>query len=264
MRRSFPRVAAALAAVAVVLAFPALAAPKPKPDIAFRNKAAEVTVIIDPALKTAPALAANLLAEGRRWAEQRRSDADAARRDEGNSFPRDGYSYERRYQVASTVADRYVSILRNDYEYTGGAHPNSDVDTILWDRQAGKRISIRPFFRETANGGPAMKAMVAGVIAALKAEKARRGLDEQPEMNWFKGIEPSLLKIGPVVLAPSTQAGRSAGLTFNYAPYAVGAYAEGFYRAFVPWQQLKPYLSAEGEAIFGGERAKSDVDKDDD
>ena len=33
------------------------------------------------------------------------------------------------------------------------------------------------------------------------------------------------MKIGPVTLAPSTAAGKSSGLTFHYAPYAVGAYA---------------------------------------
>ena len=40
--------------------------------------------------------------------------------------------------------------------------------------------------------------------------------------------------------------------------YAVGAYAEGPYTAFVPWTQLKPYLSPGGAAIFGGQRPKND------
>ena len=35
--------------------------------------------------------------------------------------------------------------------------------------------------------------------------------------------------IGAVTLAPSTEAGRSSGLTFHYPPYAVGPYAEGEY-----------------------------------
>ncbi len=38
--------------------------------------------------------------------------------------------------------------------------------------------------------------------------------------------------------------GKSSGLTFHYPPYAVGPYAEGEYVAFVPWETLKPYLSA--------------------
>ena len=53
----------------------------------------------------------------------------------------------------------------DDGTYTGGAHPNTRIDTILWDRDARKRISIRPFFIETADNGPTMNAMRRGVIA---------------------------------------------------------------------------------------------------
>ena len=74
--------------------------------------------------------------------------------------------------------------------------------------------------------------------------------------EWFKSLQPSLFKIGAVVLEPSTEQGKSSGLTFHYSPYAVGAYAEGAYTAFVPWLILRPYLSPEGLAIFGGTKPK--------
>jgi hypothetical protein len=143
---------------------------------------------------------------------------------------------------------------------THGAHPGSDVNTILWDKAEGKRISIRPLFTETADNGATMKAMVKAVIASLKIEKKKRDASETATAEWFKGVEPSLLKIGAVTLAPSTEAGKSSGLTFHYPPYAVGPYAEGDYVAFVPWEALKPYLTAEGVRIFGGARPKSDED----
>ena len=63
-----------------------------------------------------------------------------------------------------------------------------------------------------------------------------------------------------MTLAPSTEAGKSSGLTFHYPPYAVGPYAEGEYVAFVPWETLKPYLTPEGATIFGGARPKGDDD----
>ena len=94
------------------------------------------------------------------------------------------------------VDGRYVSIVRADYEYTGGAHPNSSSDTILWDRSAGKRISIRPFFTETADNGPTLKAMRQGVIASLEGreKETRRGRHAMPDA--IEAIEPKLLKIG--------------------------------------------------------------------
>ena len=126
---------------------------------------------------------------------------------------------------------------------TGGAHPNSDVNTILWDATANKTHQHPAFFTETADDGPTMKAMVKAVIASLNVEKKKRDATETATAEWYKGLEPKLLKIGAVTLAPSTVSGKSSGLTFHYPPYAVGPYAEGEYVAFVPWETLKPYLT---------------------
>jgi hypothetical protein len=106
-----------------------------------------------------------------------------------------------------------------------------------------------------------MKAMVKAVLASLTAEKKKRDAGDTATSEWFKGIEPKLLKIGAVTLTPSTVSGKSSGLTFHYPPYAVGPYAEGEYVAFVPWETLKPYLTPEGVRIFGGARPKGDEDR---
>jgi len=188
------------------------------------------------------------------------AEAASSRKQDPVTFRDGAWTFERKYSVRSTVDGHYVSIVRSDYMNTGGAHPNSDVDTILWDTAAKKRISIRPFFTETADNGPTMKAMLKAVIASLNMEKKKRDATETATSEWYKGLEPKLLKIGAVALAPSTEAGRSSGLTFHYPPYAVGPYAEGQYVAFVPWEALKPYLTPEGVKIFGGARPRGDDD----
>jgi len=81
------------------------------------------------------------------------------------------------------------------------------------------------------------------------------------DASAIEAIEPKLLKIGPVSLAPSTEEGKSSGLTFHYSPYAVGSHAEGEYIAFVTWETLKPYLTPEGVRIFGGARPKDDEER---
>jgi peptidoglycan-N-acetylmuramic acid deacetylase PdaC-like protein len=237
--------------------YPALAA-EPKPDFSIKTRWLEASVILDARIKSDPALAANCLAEGKAWAAKNRTEADKERKQTPGLFD-NPWSYERKYQTRSVVEGRYVSIVRADYEYTGGAHPNSSSDTILWDRSAGKRISIRPFFTETADNGPTLKAMRLGIVASLKAEKKKRGAEGTDE-SAIEGIEPKLLKIGPVSLAPSTEESKSSGLTFHYSPYAVGSYAEGGYVAFVPWEALKRFLTPEGARIFGGARPKGDDD----
>lgn len=247
-------------AVACTAALGIAFAAEPKPDFSIKTKALEASVFLDAKIKADPALAANSLAEGKKWAETNRADADKERKSDPELFRNGPWTMERKYETRSVVDDRYVSIVRADYEYTGGAHPNSTSDTILWDKSAGKRISIRPFFTETADDGPTLKAMRQGVIASLNAEKKQRGV-EGTDTSAIEAIEPKLLKIGPVSLAPSTVAGKSSGLTFHYSPYAVGAYAEGPYVAFVPWETLKPYLTPEGVRIFGGARPKDDEDR---
>jgi Protein of unknown function (DUF3298) len=259
---SAPAFMRALAVVAACSALLATAhAADPKPDAVIKTKSIEARVLLDDKIKAAPTLAANCLAEGRKWIDKNAAEAAASRKEDPQFFKEGGWDFERKYAVRSVVADRYVSILRNDYMDTHGAHPNSDVNTVVWDKAEGKRISIRPFFTETADNGPAMKAMVQAVIASLKIEKKKRGAGETATDEWFKELAPSLLKIGAVTLAPSTDAGKSSGLTFHYPPYAVGPYAEGEYVAFVPWEALKPYLTGEGTRIFGGARPKSDADK---
>jgi len=252
--------ALAVAAVCSALFGPTHAA-DPKPDTVIKTKSIEARLFLDDKIKADAALAADCFAEGKKWLDKNAAEAAAARKTDPQFFKDGGWDFERKYSIRSVVADRYVSILRDDYMNTRGAHPNSDVNTILWDKADNKRISIRPFFAETADNGATMKAMVKAIIASLKSEKKKRDAGETATDEWFKELKPSLLKIGAVTLAPSTEAGKSSGLTFHYPPYAVGPYAEGEYVAFVPWETLKPYLTAEGARIFGGARPKGDADE---
>ncbi len=248
-----------LALLGLQLLTPALAA-KPKPDATISTKAIEANVTLDPKIKADAPLAAYCLADGKRWIDKQAADAAKDRKDDPQLF-RDGkWSFERKYSVRSVVAERYVSVVRDDYMDTHGAHPNSDVNTILWDKTESKPISIRSFLTDTADNGPTMKAMLKAVIASLTAEKKKRDAGDTATGEWFKGLEPKLLKIGAVTLAPSTEPGKSSGLTFHYPPYVVGPYSEGDYVAFVSWHHLKPFLSPEGVRIFAGDRPKSDED----
>ena len=227
---------------------------------------------VDPALRKFPGLFEDSLAEGRRWAERNRAEAAKAQRDEPEFF-REGrrWTFERSYELALRGRTLHQRVARRRHLHRRRAS-NSYQDTVLWDRDARRRMNIRPFFRETADNGPTMTALAQLARVAVAAEKlAREAInvdvpkeklspERLAELDRFiaDGIQPSLLKIGPISLAPSTEPGKSAGLTFHYSPYAVGAYAEGPYIAFVPWTAFRSHLSAEGAAIFGGQRPESD------
>lgn len=244
--------------LAAILVFagiaPAITA-EPRPDIAVKTKFIDAGVTLDKQIKTNAPLADNLLAEGKRWIEKNRKEAANEFKTSPDLF-REGraWTFERSYAQTSNVGGRYVSIVRTDYVYTGGAHPNTLIDTILWDEQTRKQISIRPLFKETADNGPTLKTLRNAAIAAVKAEKKERGIEDSGDIDWYQGLEPTLLKVGAISLAPSTVTDKSAGLAFHYSPYAVGPYAEGSYTVFVPWETFKAHLSPQGLAIFGGDR----------
>ncbi len=254
---------AALTAAALCLPNVA-AADDEKPVLSIKTKSIEASIQIEDTLKTYPGLYDNLLAEGRRGLAKWQVDADKDRKATPEIF-RDGrrYSHDRNYTRRSAIG-RYVSVLRTDYFDGIGAHPNTILNTILWDIEAKKPISIRPLFKEVADNGPTLKKLSTAIRAALAEIKRGQGLPvADPETDEsLAGVQPKLLEIGAVALAPSTETGKSAGMLFYFSPYAVGSYVEGAFTAFVPWTAFKDDLTVQGVALFGGERPKDD-DKND-
>jgi hypothetical protein len=247
------------------LCLPTLAAADDeKPVLSIATKTIEASIQIDDTLKAYPGLYDNLLAEGRRGLAKWRVDADEDRKTMPELF-REGrrYMHDRGYTRRS-LTGRYVSILRTDYFDGIGAHPNTILNTILWDIETKKPVSIRPLFKETADNGPTMQRLAKAIRAALAVQKIKNDMPvKDPDTDiGLSAVESKLLKIGAVALAPSSEAGKSAGLLFYFSPYAVGGYVEGSYTAFVPSSEFKDDLSAQGAALFGGERPK-DYDKND-
>lgn len=247
-----------------MLAFLAAATPAATEILVLGKTQAVLTKLtVDDALKAAPGLFDNLAAEGKTWIDKGKREAEAEYRKDPSFFA-DGrvWSFDRNYKILSTVGP-YVSVLRTDYSFMGGAHPSTDVDTILWDADTKKRVNVRPFFVETKDNGPAMTALATLIRDAVAKVKKARGIEvaaDPAKDEWLKAIEPSLLKLGPLALARSTEPGKSGGLSVHFSPYAVGPYVEGRYTVRIPWRAFASYLSPEGRAVFGGDPMKNKTD----
>jgi len=277
-RNKMPVVRAArwlFVALAVVVCAHDQAYSQSKPALSIKGRLVDASVEIDEKIKAYPGLEANCVADAKRWIERMRGEAEKERREDIVLFREvQRWNLERSYELRSAIG-RYVSVLRNDEIDTGSNNPVAVIDTILWDRTTRKAVGIRPFFKETGDNSATMKALARMVRIAVATEKIARDLPDplQPdksssglvpeifaERDQFiaEGVQPKLAGLGPATLAPSTVAGKSSGLTFHFAPYAVGPPTEGPYTVFVPWSELKPYLSTEGAAIFAGERPEGD------
>jgi hypothetical protein len=246
-----------------------------EPQISIETKYVSISLKVDAELRRFGGLFDDCWAEGKAWFNKTNADAAAEWRDNRKAFRGLQWYYARDYVLRSVVG-RYVSVVRNEDWFDGGAHGNQHVDTILWDNAAHKRTNIRALFTESADNGQTMTALAQAAKLAVAAAKLANdingyGDDNRPDAKDMTpeqeiehdtfigdGIKPVLLKIGPVTLAPSTESGKSSGLTFHYSPYGVGPYVEGAYTVFVPWTKFQQYLSPQGAALFGGERPQDD------
>lgn len=182
--------APALTATAFCLAILAT----PGAQAAPRKAATATTLIeasssIDASLQTYPGLYANLLAESQRELAKQRAEAVKDRKESPDLFAGGRhYTYERNYSLRSDIS-HYVSVFRSDYTDGLGAHPNHRYDTILWDTETKKRISIRPFLTESETGGPALQTLANAIRAALVVEKKKGSaisLTPKPIPIWIR------------------------------------------------------------------------------
>ena len=100
------------------------------PQISIETKYIKVSVTVDIALKPFPELFADCFSEGKVWFNKKNGDAAAEWRDNRKAFRDLQWFYERDYALRSVVG-RYISVVRSDAWFDGGAHPTQHVDTIL-------------------------------------------------------------------------------------------------------------------------------------
>ena len=231
-----------------------------KPALSIKTKYIEIEVVIESALRAYPKLYQTLITEAKKDAEVNRKEAFESWKTDPALFREMRWTFDRNYRLR-VAALPYVSVLIDTGTFTGGAHPNTLLETLLWDTRVDRRIEAESF-RETQKGGPTTTALAKLVHNSIIEEKKKRDVpvDEETE-RWLEPIKADFSTLGAPSLAPSTVAGRASGMTFHFSPYGVGPYAEGSYTAFVPSSALDPYLTDEAKKIFAGERPKSDEDE---
>lgn len=120
-----------------------------------------------------------------------------------------------------------VSLLCLSYAYSGGAHGNSEVEG--WNYALAADGSARPLaLWDLLRKSPANEKKLSDLLVAeLRRQKASAVVD-----GGIKDFVKELDKGGmPFTILPN-------GLAFHFEPYAVGAYAEGSYRAVIPNRAL--------------------------
>ena len=151
-------------------------------------------------------------------------DDKASRGEGGTDFF--AHSYSKEWRVAGNTP-RLLSVIGEVSTFTGGAHPNSDYDGIIWDRQADREVPLTDLF---ANAAGVMKTLSDRYCKGLDAARTeKRGEALPPSPDDFMTACPPLAD-QTVVAADTNGNGRFDTLQIWLAPSVAGPYAEGGYQ----------------------------------
>jgi len=133
------------------------------------------------------------------------------------------HSFSKEWKLAGSTP-QLLSIVAEVSSFTGGAHPNTEYDGLLWDRSAGRMISAADLF---AGGLAGLSQRYCKELDALRAEK--RGEAVPPSPDDFMTTCPAIAD-QPVVPADTNGNGRFDTIKVWLAPSVAGPYAEGDYQ----------------------------------
>ncbi|MEO6387787.1 MAG: DUF4163 domain-containing protein [Croceibacterium sp.] len=163
--------------------------------------------------------------------EKQRSDLateseDAKRGTREQGFPYNKHSYNAEWK---TVADlpKWLSLSLDFSTYTGGAHGNYGLESLVWDKEGERAMDAEAMFTSPAALYDAFKTRYCTALDRERTKRRNEGGGPPSTIDAFNAC-PGIDELGILV-------GSSNGRTFNrltvYAgPYVAGPYVEGDYR----------------------------------
>ncbi|RSL31423.1 DUF3298 domain-containing protein [Salibacterium salarium] len=128
------------------------------------------------------------------------------------------YVYEETYRIEQNN-DEYISIVFEEYQFTGGVHGMSQHTAYTFDAQTGETLTLQDLFAEDTD-------YVSVINETIETEMEDEALGGS--YFDFDGVEPEtdqfyVTEKGPVVY---------------FQPYEIAPYAEGIPTFTVPWDEF--------------------------
>jgi hypothetical protein len=156
---------------------------------------------------------------------------------------------EGRWVVSWTSGD-LVSLYREVYVYTGGAHGFTAFDSLLWDRAQGGEVPLAELLVDPSQDGEAMTVLRRELVASLKDEVELRlgvgasdlgAIGEEGARVFAPGSEA----LGRFAVIAGHEPGSVAAFQWYVAEGRVEATATGAFSPRVACATLQPYLTPE-------------------
>jgi len=172
-----------------------------------------------------PELAALLDTRMAQNREELATGAVQARREaRANGFPYNKHSYSADWKVVADLPG-WLSLSQDVDTYTGGAHGNSALESLVWDKEAGKAMDAIALFSSPQALDDALGDRFCD---ALNRERARRREAPVPENSDDEFDKcPAIGELE--VLVGSSNRRTFNRLTIYAGPYVAGPYVEGAY-----------------------------------
>lgn len=238
---------------------PAAAAASADPgSVTLENERIDFSHTWPAAANAIPALAERLERQGQAALDESQAmaaeDQAAAR---GTDWEFRPHSVEKEWQTVADLPD-WLSLSATLYTYTGGAHPNSGFDSLVWDKRAATARAALDLFRSAS----AFKTALWGEFCpALDAERAeRRGAPVDPSSDDGFSTCPEPREVTVLLGSGNGRGFDKVGILIG--PYVAGPYAEGTFEFTFPVDAavidaVKPeYVTAFARARASGSGAQ--------
>lgn len=224
--------------------------------MAFESKTpwADVSLTLPAGIKPQGDLHARLYAEEVRRLRQFAEGAQGELTEAGAETDRPKYQKAITITVAAETA-KLLSLKRSDFDYSGGAHPNTLADGLLWDKALKRRIGLADLFGKEANLTILDQALCSAINTAKRARVP--GSAGVTLGGGDKIFSCPRAADTPFVLTAGDTPGKAAGLTFLIGPYQVGPYVEGAYEIAIPAAVFRSLLTTAYSSEFGGQLVKA-------
>ena len=217
-----------------------------------KTEFATVRLTLPAAIKPQTDLHARIYAQEVRTLRQFMEGAQADRSEAGGDEGQPPFEKTVTFETALETG-KLFSLQRVDFDFSGGAHPNTVSTGVMWDKALKRMLTPSDLFRKGAD----LSVLDQALCSAVNAAKRARVPDSASIVIGGKDFSCPLALDTPFVLAAGTTPGKAGGLIFLIGPYQVGPYSEGAYEIAIPLAIFRSLLAPAYADEFAGEPVKA-------
>jgi len=161
---------------------------------------------------------------------KREAEAKESRKDaKANGYPFQPHYFEAGWTVSADLP-RWLALGTSIQTYGGGAHPNHDFASLVWDRKAGRALDPLDLFVSADALDAALHVRYCAALDKERAERREQSIEEVRHDDIW-----ACPGVADLALVLESKEGKGFDtLSLLAAPYIAGPYVEGSYETELP------------------------------